>query len=46
MILFKSVGTALQDLALGQRYYELLGAQAGRPAARELASLKVPVTRV
>ncbi len=45
MILFKSVGTALQDLALGQRYYELLGAQAGRPAARELASLKVPVTR-
>jgi ornithine cyclodeaminase/alanine dehydrogenase len=45
MILFKSVGTALQDLALGQRYYELLGAQAGRPAARELASLKIPVTR-
>jgi ornithine cyclodeaminase/alanine dehydrogenase len=45
MILFKSVGTALQDLALGQRYYELLGAQAGRPEARELASLKVPVTR-
>lgn len=44
-ILFKSVGTALQDLALGQRYYELLGAQAGRPAARELASLKVPVAR-
>lgn len=45
MILFKSVGTALQDLALGQRYYELLGAQAGRPAAPQLASLKVPVTR-
>ena len=45
MILFKSVGTALQDLALGRRYYEVLGEQAGRPVARELASLKVPVTR-
>ena len=29
MVTFKSVGTALQDLALAGRYYELLGARAG-----------------
>jgi ornithine cyclodeaminase/alanine dehydrogenase-like protein (mu-crystallin family) len=29
MIVFKSVGTALQDVALAGRYYELLGARAG-----------------
>lgn len=42
-VVFKSVGTALQDLALAARYYELLGASA---AARvgSLASLKQPVS--
>jgi ornithine cyclodeaminase/alanine dehydrogenase-like protein (mu-crystallin family) len=42
-VVFKSVGTALQDLALAARYYELLGPSA---AARvgSLASLKRPVS--
>ena len=40
MVLFKSVGTALQDLSLAVRYYELLGANAGIPAAAGLGSLK------
>jgi ornithine cyclodeaminase/alanine dehydrogenase-like protein (mu-crystallin family) len=42
-IVFKSVGTALQDLALAARYFALLGASA---AARvgSLASLKQPVS--
>jgi len=44
MVLFKSVGTALQDLALGRRCYELLGAKEGFPATGQLASLKKPVT--
>ncbi len=44
MIVFKSVGTGLQDLALARRYYELLGAAAGVPAAPDLASLKQPVS--
>ena len=43
MIAFKSVGTALQDLALAARYYELLGGRAGLPAAADLGSLKKPV---
>ncbi|MDP2238797.1 MAG: ornithine cyclodeaminase family protein [Burkholderiales bacterium] len=43
MIIFKSVGTGLQDLALARRYYELLGNAAGVPAAPDLASLKQPV---
>ena len=33
MVVFKSVGTALQDLALAGRYYELLGARADLPGA-------------
>ncbi len=33
MIVFKSVGTALQDVALAGRYYELLGTRAGLPGA-------------
>ena len=43
-VVFKSVGTALQDLALAARYFELLGAAA---AARvgSLASLKQPVSQ-
>jgi alanine dehydrogenase len=40
MVIFKSVGTALQDLSLAERYYELLGATAGLPAAAGLGSLK------
>ena len=42
-VVFKSVGTALQDLALAARYYELLG---GSAAARvdSVASLKTPVS--
>jgi len=40
MIVFKSVGTALQDLALAARYYELFGARAGLPAAGDVGSLK------
>ena len=35
--LFKSVGTALQDLALAARYYELIGASAGVARARPAA---------
>jgi len=45
LVTFKSVGTALQDLALAARYYALLGARAGLPAAPDLASLKEPVGR-
>lgn len=40
LIVFKSVGTALQDLALAARYYELIGASAGVPTASDLASAK------
>ena len=42
MIAFKSVGSALQDLSLAARYYELLGGRAGLPAAPDLGSLKRP----
>ena len=41
LIVFKSVGTALQDLSLAERYYRLLGESAGIPAAPGLASLKI-----
>lgn len=43
LVAFKSVGTALQDLALAARYYELLAPHGGLPAAPDLASLKQPV---
>jgi ornithine cyclodeaminase/alanine dehydrogenase-like protein (mu-crystallin family) len=43
LIVFKSVGTALQDLALAARYHELLGQRPGLPAAADVASLKKPV---
>jgi ornithine cyclodeaminase/alanine dehydrogenase-like protein (mu-crystallin family) len=43
LVAFKSVGTALQDLALAARYYELLGSKAGLPASKDLGSLKKPV---
>ena len=39
-IVFKSVGSALQDLALAARYHELLGARAGLPSAADVGSLK------
>jgi ornithine cyclodeaminase/alanine dehydrogenase len=42
-VVFKSVGTALQDLALAARYYELLGSSAAARVA-SLASLKRPVS--
>lgn len=43
-VVFKSVGTALQDLALAARYYELLRNFPGVPAVADLASLKRPVS--
>lgn len=46
LVAFKSVGTALQDLALAARYYELLGSRVGLPAAPDLASLRQPVSAV
>jgi len=42
MVVFKSVGSALQDLALAARFYELLGARMGVPTATDLASAKSP----
>ena len=42
LIIFKSVGTALQDLALAVRYYELLGKNENFPNSDDLASLKMP----
>jgi ornithine cyclodeaminase/alanine dehydrogenase len=40
LIVFKSVGTALQDLALAGRYYELLGSDGGPATAADLASVR------
>lgn len=40
LVLFKSVGSALQDLALAGRYYELLGERAGVPTAPDLARVR------
>jgi ornithine cyclodeaminase/alanine dehydrogenase len=40
LVVFKSVGTALQDLALAARYFELIGASAGVPTATDLATVK------
>jgi ornithine cyclodeaminase/alanine dehydrogenase-like protein (mu-crystallin family) len=42
-VAFKSVGTALQDLSLAVRYFELLGARAGLAGAPDLGSLRRPV---
>jgi ornithine cyclodeaminase/alanine dehydrogenase len=39
-IVFKSVGSALQDLALAASYYERLGTRAGLPSAAGVGSLK------
>ncbi len=43
LIVFKSVGSALQDLTLAARYYEMLGSRPGLPAASDLGSLRQPV---
>lgn len=43
LVVFKSVGTALQDLALAAHYYEILGTRPGLPVAPDLASLKKPM---
>ncbi len=43
MIVFKSVGSALQDLALATRYYELLGSRPGWPVVDEVGSLRKPL---
>ncbi|MEW6335401.1 MAG: ornithine cyclodeaminase family protein [Thermodesulfobacteriota bacterium] len=40
LVSFKSVGTALQDLALAARCYELLHSVPGRPAEGDLARLR------
>ena len=40
LVVFKSVGSALQDLALAGRYYELLGSKAGVPAAADFAKVR------
>jgi alanine dehydrogenase len=40
LIAFKSVGSALQDLALAARYYELLSPRGGLPQASGLGSLR------
>jgi ornithine cyclodeaminase/alanine dehydrogenase-like protein (mu-crystallin family) len=42
LVAFKSVGTALQDLALAVRFYERLKDRTDLPAAADLASLKKP----
>ncbi|HEV7802018.1 MAG TPA: ornithine cyclodeaminase family protein [Burkholderiales bacterium] len=44
LVAFKSVGTALQDLALAVRFYELLRTRKDLPSALDLASLKKPVS--
>jgi ornithine cyclodeaminase/alanine dehydrogenase-like protein (mu-crystallin family) len=44
LVAFKSVGTALQDLALAVRYFELLRGRKDLPGALDLASLKKPVS--
>jgi alanine dehydrogenase len=44
LVAFKSVGTALQDLALAVRYYELLRTRKDLPAAPDVASLKKPIS--
>jgi alanine dehydrogenase len=40
LVMFKSVGSALQDLALAGRYYELVGERSGVPAAPDLAQVR------
>lgn len=42
LVIFKSVGMALQDLALAGRYYELLGARKDLASPSNVASLRNP----
>ena len=42
LIVFKSVGSALQDLALASRYYELLGAKPGLARSGDVGRLRQP----
>jgi alanine dehydrogenase len=42
LVTFKSVGSALQDLALAGRYYELLGARAGVALPPDFARVRQP----
>ena len=42
LIVFKSVGSASQDLALASRYFEILGAQPGLSAVDDVGSLRQP----
>lgn len=42
LVAFKSVGTALQDLALAARYYEMVGSRPGLATVPDLASLRRP----
>jgi alanine dehydrogenase len=44
LVVFKSVGTALQDLALATRFFEILRVRKDLPGALDLASLKKPVS--
>ena len=44
LVVFKSVGTALQDLALASRFYELARGRKDLPTASDLASLKKPMS--
>lgn len=44
LVVFKSVGTALQDLALAVRYYQRLRLRQDLPSAPDLASLKKPIS--
>jgi ornithine cyclodeaminase/alanine dehydrogenase-like protein (mu-crystallin family) len=43
LVVFKSVGSGLQDLALAGRYYELIGQRAGVAAASDLAIARRPM---
>lgn len=45
LVIFKSVGMALQDLALAARYYELLGARKDLASPSNVASLRDPERR-
>lgn len=45
LVVFKSVGTALQDLALASRYYELLKDRPGTMHGPDVASLRDPARR-
>lgn len=45
LVVFKSVGTALQDLALASRYYELLKDKPGTVHGPTIASLRNPARR-